>query len=125
MASYWPFVVVVAAFLIGALLSEKALALLNSEEKARLLDAFARSRKWHILAMGAFVLVILLWSARLGWLGIGVYFLAVGILAPAKVRQLAFPSDATRLLLIGQAFVTAGLVLCSVTYFYWLTRAAA
>jgi hypothetical protein len=63
---YYPLFIALAAFVVAALLSERAISLMQPDAKAALVDASARTRLLNILVAAVF-LGLILWRPIVGW----------------------------------------------------------
>jgi len=113
--AYYPLFIVLAGAAASALLSERALSLMRSDDKAALMDSAARTRMLTLLVLVLFVALIL-WRPFVAWVFLGCSFLVLGARMTLRLRRLRLPPAASRLLLTGQLLGVAGIVVCSFIY---------
>jgi hypothetical protein len=66
MTQFYPLFIALGAFGVAALLSERAISLMQPDAKAALVDASARTRVLNILVAAVFI-GLLLWHPIAGW----------------------------------------------------------
>jgi hypothetical protein len=110
--SSYPLFFILAGFAASALLYRRALALMQADDKAVLVDSSARSNLLNLLVMGLFVPLVL-WRPVFGWLFLGIAYLGLGVRSALRLRRLKLPARAARLLLMGNLAVVAGIAVCA------------
>jgi hypothetical protein len=108
----YPILFALAGFVGSALLSARALALMSADDKAALVDASSRTRLLTVLAVAIFLL-LMFWRPLYGWVFLGFAYLGLGIRSIFRLRGLALPPKAARLILIGNACSVTGIALCA------------
>lgn len=111
----YPLLFALAGFISSALFSERALSVMNAEDKAALIDSFASTRRLTLLVSASFVALII-WRPLIGWVFLGCAYTGLGIRSFARLGRLALPRRAARLLLIGNVSAVTGITLCSAIF---------
>lgn len=114
-STYYPILIALAAVMASAVLSERALALLEPTPKANLVDTFARTRLVNLGVIAIF-LALVLWRPPFAWVFLGCAFLVVGARSMLRLRRLKLPESASRLLLASQILAVGGIVACALIY---------
>jgi hypothetical protein len=109
---YYPIFLALAGIAASALLTERALTLMPAEAKAALIDSSSRTRMLTLLIVGLF-LVLVFWRPLVAWVFLGCGYLALGARSLPRLRRLALPPRAARLILIGNMTGVAGISLCA------------
>src|SRR6516225_12293604 len=115
MSTLYPLLIAFAGFALAALLSERALKLLKPQDKAALLEAFARTRLLTLFATGLFV-VLTLWQQLIAWIFIGCAYVALAGCAALRLQRLYLPANAAGRLLAAQFAAALGVVVCALIF---------
>ena len=108
----YPIFFAVAGFLASALLSTRAVSLMNADAKATLVDATASTRLLNVLAIVVF-LGMMYWRPTFGWIFLGCAYLGLGARSVFRLKRLNLPPRAARLILIGNICAVAGIAVCA------------
>jgi len=109
---FYPLLIVVAGFGVAMVLSERAVAMMSVETKARVIDAFSKLRWLNFLGVGVFA-ILLLWRVQVAWIVVGIEYSALAVWSARRVRRLSL-SDAISTRLIWAMIVRAlGLAICA------------
>ena len=112
MFSYYPLFIALAGFVIAALLSERALSLMQPDAKVALVDASARTRVITILVAAAFVGLIV-WRPIIAWAFLGVAYLCLAVRSMFRVQHLNLPVSISRLLHTANLTACGGMLICA------------
>jgi hypothetical protein len=112
---FFPIFILLAAFAVSALTSERAIAQLSPEARSVLVAAAARTRVIALGVLGIFV-ALMAWRPIVAWVFLGGSFLGLGVRMTLRLRRLRFPPRAARLLLAGQWTGVGGIEVVSVMY---------
>ena len=115
MSTLYPLLIAFAGFALAALLSERALKLLKPQEKAALLDAFARTRLFALFAAGLFI-ALMLWQQVIAWIFIGCAYVVLPGCAALRLQRLYLPANAAGRLLAAQFAAALGVVVCALIF---------
>lgn len=115
MSTLYPLFITFAGFALAALLSERALKLLKPQEKAALLDAFARTRLLKLFAVGLFI-VLMLWQQVVAWIFIGCAYVVLTGYTALRLQRLYLPANAAGRLLAAQFAAALGVVVCALIF---------
>jgi hypothetical protein len=106
--------VLLAAVFAGRLINERGMRVLNPEQKARFVDAFATERKYSMVPLLAVVVVFIaypgrlpMWALLLALLG---YVIAMSIFSVRKMRSIALPDSYVRAYTAARALQVGGLI---------------
>lgn len=113
--AYYPLFIALAGAAASALLSERALSLMQSDDKAALVDSAARTRMLVLLVVALFVALIV-WRPFVAWVFLGCAYLGLGARMTLRLRRLRLPAAASRLLLTGQLLGVGGIVTCALIF---------
>jgi hypothetical protein len=113
--SAYPLLFALAGIAGSTLLFRRALSLLQAEAKAALIDSSSSTRLLNLVAMGAFVALVL-WRPLAGWIFLGCAYLGLGVRSLFRLRRLNLPPRAAHLILAGNVSVIAGIALCAFTF---------
>jgi hypothetical protein len=108
----YPLFFVLAGFVASTLFYRRALTFMHADAKAALVDASSRTRMLSLFAVTVF-LVLVLWRPLFGWTFLGCAYLGLGARSFFRLRRLDLPSQAARLLLIGNVSAVVGITLCA------------
>jgi hypothetical protein len=108
----YPLFFALAGFVAAALLSERALALMDAGAKAALIDSLSSTRLLTLLVLGVF-LGLVLWRPLFGWAFLGFAYLGLGARSVLRLRRLNLPPRSARLILIGNMSAVVGMTLCA------------
>jgi hypothetical protein len=111
----YPLLVALVGFVAGTLLTQRALALLDTTQKAALVEASARTRLYTLAVVVIFVALIF-WRPFAGWVFLGICYLVLGVRSIFRLRRLALPPEPTRLVLIGNFAAVIGIACCAFIY---------
>lgn len=112
MINAFPMFLALAGITASTLFSQRALALMDADAKAALLDASSGTRYLSLLVVGVF-LALVLWLPLAGWVFLGCAYLALGVRSFLRLRRLSLPPRAARFVLMGNASSVAGIALCA------------
>jgi hypothetical protein len=113
--NYYPLLIVIIAFGVALVLSERALTLLVPDAKSRVMDAFARIRLLNFVGAALFI-VLLLWHVRVAWIVVGFEYTALGVYSAWKARRLALPAAVSSRLVGAFLSRSLGMLICAVIY---------
>ena len=112
MLNYYPLLIALAGFVIAALLSERALSLMQPEAKVALMDGSARTRLLSILVATVFVGLII-WRPVVAWAFLGVAYICLAVRSIPRVQHLKLPVPISRLLHIANLTACVGMIICA------------
>lgn len=112
MLSAYPLFFVVAGFVTSALLYRRALALMQADAKATMIDSSSSTNLLNVLVMALFVALVL-WRPLIGWIFLGCAYLGLLARSALRLRRLNSPAPAARLVLIGNLVGVVGVTLCA------------
>ena len=112
MLHYYPLLIALAGFVIAAVLSERALSLMQPDVKVALMDASAPTRLLNILVAVVFVGLII-WRPVVAWAFLGVAYICLAVRSILRVRYLKLPLAISRLLHIGNLTACVGMIICA------------
>ena len=108
----YPLFFALAGFVAAALLSERALALMDAGAKAALIDSLSSTRLLTLLVLGVF-LGLVLRRPLFGWAFLGFAYLGLGARSLLRLRRLNLPPRSARLILMGNMTAVVGIALCA------------
>jgi hypothetical protein len=111
MLNFYPLFIALAGFVVAALLSERAISLMQPDAKAALVDASARSRLLNILVAAVF-LGLVLWRPIVGWAFLGAAYICLAGRSIIRVQHLNLPVSISRLLQAAHLIVALGMLIC-------------
>ena len=114
-STLYPLLIAFVGFALAALLSERALTLLKPQEKAALLDAFARARLLTLFVAGLFI-VLMLWHQVIAWIFIGCAYVVLPGYAALRLQRLYLPANAAARLLAAQFAAALGVLVCALIF---------
>lgn len=112
MLNFYPLFIVLAGFVIAALLSARALSLMQPEAKAALVDASAPTRLLNILVATVFVGLII-WRPVVAWAFLGVAYIGLAVRSALRLQRLNLPDSISRLLHAANLTACAGMLICA------------
>jgi hypothetical protein len=112
MLNYYPLFIALAGFVLAALLSQRALSLMQPDAKVALVDASARTRLLSILVAAVFVGLII-WRPVVAWAFLGVAYICLAVRSILRVQHLNLPVSISRLLHTGNLTACVGMVICA------------
>ncbi len=111
----YPVFFALAGVIASSILSGRALALMNADAKAALIDSLSSTRLLNGVALVAFFGLIM-WRPLIGWAFLGCAYLGLGARSVVRLRRMNLPPHAARLILIGNICAVAGIALCAFTF---------
>jgi hypothetical protein len=115
MLNYYPLFIALIGFVVAALLSERALSLMQPEAKIALIDASASTRMLSILVAAVFVGLIL-WRPIVAWAFLGAAYVGLAVRSILRVRRLNLPLSISRILHTANLSACAGMLICACIY---------
>jgi len=112
MVNYYPLLIALGGFVVSALLSQRALSLMQPEAKVALIDASARTRLLSILVAAMFVGLII-WRPVVAWAFLGVAYFGLAVRSILRVQHLHLPTSNARLLHAANLTACVGMVICA------------
>ena len=112
MLNYYPLFIALAGFVVAALLSERALSLMQPDAKAALMDASAPTRLLNILVAAVFTGLII-WRPVVAWAFLGIAYICLAVRSIVRVRHLNLPVSISRLLHAANLTACVGIVICA------------
>jgi hypothetical protein len=112
MLNYYPLFIALAGFVVAALLSQRALSLMQPDAKVALMNASARTRLLTILVAAAFV-VLIIWRPVVAWAFLGIAYLWLAVRSILRVQTLHLPIAISRLLNAANLTACVGMVICA------------
>jgi hypothetical protein len=115
MLTYYPLIIALVGFGVAALVSERALSLMQADAKLALVAASASTRLLSILVAAVFIGLIL-WRPPVAWAFLGIAYIGLGVRSIPRVRRLNLPVSTARLLHSANLAACAGMVICAGIY---------
>ena len=112
MLNYYPLFIALAGFVVAALLSQRALSLMQPDAKVALVDASARTRLLSILVAAVFVALII-WRPVVAWAFLGIAYICLGVRSILRVQHLNLPVAISRLLHTANLTACVGMLICA------------
>jgi hypothetical protein len=112
MLDYYPVLIAVAGFVVAALLSERALSLMQPDAKVALMNASAPTRLLNIFVVAVFVGLII-WRPIFAWAFLGVAYICLAVRSIPRVQRLKLPVAISRLLHIANLTACVGMIICA------------
>jgi hypothetical protein len=112
MLNYYPLFIALAGFVVAALLSERALSLMQPDAKAALMDASAPTRLLNILVAVVFTGLII-WRPAVAWAFLGVAYLCLAVRSIPRVQRLNLPVSVSRRLHAANLTACVGMLICA------------
>jgi hypothetical protein len=112
MLNYYPLFIALAGFVVAALLSQRALSLMQPDAKVALVDASARTRLLSILVAAVFVGLVI-WRPIVAWGFLGVAYICLGVRSILRVQHLKLPVSISRLLHTANVTACVGMLVCA------------
>jgi hypothetical protein len=115
MLNFYPLFIALGGFMVAALLTERALSLMQPEAKVALTDAAAATRLLSILVAAGFVGLII-WRPIVAWVFLGVAYICLAVRSVLRVRRLNLPASISRLLHTANLTACLAMVTCAGIY---------
>jgi hypothetical protein len=112
MLNYYPLFIALAGFVVAALLSERALSLMQPDAKAALMDASAPTRLLNILVAAVFTGLII-WRPAVAWVFLGVAYICLAVRSIPRVQRLNLPVSISRRLHAANLTACVGMLVCA------------
>jgi hypothetical protein len=112
MLNYYPLFIALAGFVVAALLSQRALSLMQPDAKVALMNASAPTRLLTILVAAVFVGLII-WRPVVAWAFLGIAYFCLAVRSILRVQQLRLPAPISRLLHAANLTACVGMVICA------------
>jgi hypothetical protein len=112
MLNFYPLFIALAGFVVAALLSGRALSLMQPDAKAALVDASAPTRLLNILVAAVFVGLII-WRPIIAWAFLGVAYISLAVRSILRVQHLNLPVSISRLLHAANLTACVGMFICA------------
>ena len=112
MLNFYPLFIALAGFLVAALLSNRALSLMQPHAKAALVDASAPTRLLNILVAAVFVALII-WRPVVAWAFLGIAYIWLAVRSILRVQHLNLPASISRLLHAANLAACVGMLICA------------
>jgi len=112
---YYPFFIAFFGLIASALLSERALSLMQADAKVALMDSSASTRLLNLLVI-VIVAGLMFWRPLVAWVFLGCSFFGLGVRSVFRLRRLRLPVTASRLILAGNILAVGGIVACALIY---------
>ena len=112
MLNYYPLFIALAGFVVSALLSQRALSLMQPDAKVALVDASASTRLISMLVAAIFVGLII-WRPVVAWAFLGVAYVCLAVRSILRVQRLNLPVPVARLLHTANLTACVGMVICA------------
>jgi hypothetical protein len=112
MLNYYPLFIAMAGFVVAALLSERALSLMQPDAKVALVDASAPTRLINILVAALFIGLII-WRPVVAWAFLGVAYICLPVRSIRRVQHLNLPVSISRLLHAANLTASVGMLICA------------
>jgi hypothetical protein len=109
MLNYYPLFIALAGFVVAALLSQRALLLMQPDAKVALMDASAPTRLLTILVAAVFVGLII-WRPVVARAFLGIAYFCLGVRSIFRVQHLGLPVSISRLLHAANLTACVGMV---------------
>jgi hypothetical protein len=110
--NYYPLFIALAGFVVAAVLSERALSLMQPDAKVALVDASALTRLLNILVAVVFIGLII-WRPVVAWAFLGVAYICLAVRSIPRVQRLNLPVSISRLLHTGNLSACVGMLICA------------
>jgi hypothetical protein len=112
MLNYYPLFIALAGFVVAALLSQRALSLMQPDAKAALVDASAPTRLLNILVAAVFIGLII-WRPVVAWAFLGAAYVGLAVRSIPRVQHLNLPVSISRLLHAANLAACVGMLICA------------
>ena len=112
MLNFYPLFIALAGFVVAALLSVRALSLMQPDAKVALINASAPTRLLNILVAAVFVGMII-WRPVAAWAFLGVAYVCLAVRSIIRVRHLNLPVSISRLLHAANLTTCVGMLICA------------
>ncbi len=115
MLKFYPLFIVLAAFVVAALLSERAISRMQPDAKAALVDASARTRLLQIVVVVVF-LGLILWRPVAGWVFLGVAYIGLAVRSILIIQRMNLPVPIARRLQASHLTMGVGMLICATIF---------
>lgn len=115
MLNYYPLFIALAGFVVAALLSQRALSLMQPDAKIALMEASASTRLITILVAAVFVGLII-WRPVVAWVFLGIAYFGLAVRSILRVQRLHLPVSISSLLHAANLTACVGMVICACIY---------
>jgi len=112
MLNFYPLFIALAGFVVAALLSQRALSLMQPGAKVALMDASAPTRLLNILVAALFVALII-WRPVVAWAFLGIAYIWLAVRSILRVQHLNLPASISRLLHAANLAACVGMLICA------------
>jgi hypothetical protein len=112
MRNYYPIFIALAGFVVAALITQRALSLMQPDAKVALIDASASTRLLTMLVAAVFVGLII-WRPVVGWAFLGIAYFCLAVRSILRLEHLHLPVSISRLLHAANLTACAGMVICA------------
>jgi hypothetical protein len=112
MLNYYPLFIALTGFVVAALLSQRALSLMQPEAKVALLDASAPTRLLTVLVAAVFVALVI-WRPIVAWAFLGIAYVCLAVRSILRVQQLHLPDPISPLLHAANLTACISMVICA------------
>ena len=112
MLNYYPLFIALAGFVVAALLSQRALSLMQPGAKIALMEASASTRLITILVATVFVGLIIL-RPVVAWAFLGIAYICLAVRSILRVQRLHLPVSISSLLHAANLTACVGMVICA------------
>ena len=112
MLNYYPLFIALTGFVVAALLTQRALSLMQPDAKVALMNASAPTRLITILVAVVFVGLII-WHPVVAWAFLGIAYFCLGARSILRVQRLHLPVSIARLLHAANLTACVGMVICA------------
>jgi hypothetical protein len=112
MFNYYPLFIALAGFVAAALLSQRALSLMQPDSKVALMEASASTRLITILVAAVFV-GLMIWRPVVAWAFLGIAYFCLGVRSILRVQRLHIPVSISSLLHAANLTACVGMVICA------------
>jgi len=112
MLNFYPLFIALAGFIVAALLSQRALSLMQPGAKVALMDASAPTRLLNILVAAVFVALII-WRPVVAWAFLGIAYIWLAVRSILRVQHLNLPASIARLLHAANLAACVGMLICA------------
>jgi hypothetical protein len=112
MLNYYPLFIALTGLVVAALLSQRALSLMQPDAKIALMDASASTRLLTIVVAAVFVGLII-WRPVVAWAFLGIAYACLAVRSILRVQQLRLPVSISSLLHAANLTACVGMILCA------------
>ena len=115
MLNFYPLFIALTGFGVAALLSSRALSLMEPDAKAALVDASASTRILTILVAAVFIALII-WRPVVAWAFLGAAYICLAVRSILRLQRLNLPVSISRLLHAANFTACLGMSICACIY---------